>query len=305
MKKAKAGSKYVNEITPGEVLEVRKKLPMDFHWRHLRKQIPFLGEIFCVAQKKYYSALCSKKYRYKNADKSIAHLDEGHFQGYSFAIEEFTKPGDWVLDPFVGSGTAIIEAHHKGRNAVGIEIEYNELVELNLKHMMEGYPKKTRHNILIGDARDQIKKIRRKFPLVVMGFPYPIIAGGITSDKPMRPKGDPRGNQVYDHVDSFGNMKLPQFLDEMVSLFGDIITKTEVGGRIVTIIKDPINNKAPFMLQKKVVDAVLENHPGLEMESFFIHHHIPETLRIRSYRKRWPEVMIPVYQVGLVLRRTK
>lgn len=34
-----------------------------------------------------------------------------------------TKPGDWVLDPFAGTGTTLVVAEQLGRNAVGIEID--------------------------------------------------------------------------------------------------------------------------------------------------------------------------------------
>ncbi len=38
------------------------------------------------------------------------------------AIEAFTKPGDWVVDPFVGGGTTLVEAMAMGRNALGIDV---------------------------------------------------------------------------------------------------------------------------------------------------------------------------------------
>ena len=38
------------------------------------------------------------------------------------AILAFSKPGDWVLDPFAGGGTALVEAAASGRNAIGIDI---------------------------------------------------------------------------------------------------------------------------------------------------------------------------------------
>lgn len=37
-------------------------------------------------------------------------------------IEHFTKPGDTVLDPFVGGGTSMVEARALARNAVGVDI---------------------------------------------------------------------------------------------------------------------------------------------------------------------------------------
>jgi hypothetical protein len=38
------------------------------------------------------------------------------------AIEAFTRPGDWVIDPFAGGGTTLVEAMALGRNALGIDI---------------------------------------------------------------------------------------------------------------------------------------------------------------------------------------
>ena len=38
------------------------------------------------------------------------------------AIEAFTRPGDWVVDPFAGGGTTLVEAMAMGRNALGIDI---------------------------------------------------------------------------------------------------------------------------------------------------------------------------------------
>ena len=39
-----------------------------------------------------------------------------------FILDEMTKPGDWVLDPFMGGGTTIVEAIASGRQAVGTDV---------------------------------------------------------------------------------------------------------------------------------------------------------------------------------------
>lgn len=38
------------------------------------------------------------------------------------AIDTFTSPGDLVIDPYVGGGTTLVEAHARGRRAIGSDI---------------------------------------------------------------------------------------------------------------------------------------------------------------------------------------
>jgi site-specific DNA-methyltransferase (adenine-specific) len=54
-------------------------------------------------------------------------------------IKLFTKEGDWVLDPFMGSGTTVRVAQKLGRNAIGIEIlpEYFALAQQQISPVVE------------------------------------------------------------------------------------------------------------------------------------------------------------------------
>lgn len=51
------------------------------------------------------------------------------------AIQLTTQPGDFVLDPFAGSGTTLLAAKQLGRNSIGIEIsqKYCDIIEARLK----------------------------------------------------------------------------------------------------------------------------------------------------------------------------
>ncbi|MCC6298864.1 MAG: site-specific DNA-methyltransferase [Anaerolineales bacterium] len=57
-------------------------------------------------------------------------------------IKLFTKKGDWVLDPFMGSGTSVSVAQRMERNAIGIEIlpEYFSLAQKTIQPAMELRP---------------------------------------------------------------------------------------------------------------------------------------------------------------------
>lgn len=43
-------------------------------------------------------------------------------------FSRYTKKGDWILDPFVGSGTSLIEAQRMKRNSIGIDIQKDVLM---------------------------------------------------------------------------------------------------------------------------------------------------------------------------------
>lgn len=64
----------------------------------------------------------------------------------------YTKKGDWILDPFMGSGTSLIEAQRMGRNSIGIELQ-TELVEHVRNKIQPDNKNDYNPNVFIGDSR--------------------------------------------------------------------------------------------------------------------------------------------------------
>jgi DNA modification methylase len=298
-------SVFKNELKePGESLEFRMEIPEDLHWKELEKY-PYFGEIYSNSEGKYYSRAAGRKYRPKIQFESDdeKHLDEGHFQGYSFGVEHFSPEGGWVLDPFVGSGTACIESYLKNRNSIGIEVEYSSHLDQNIKHINTAFKKDAVMKILHGDSREVLPTVNQELDLVITGFPYPIISGSITADAPLYPTKEGFRNRNYTAEKSLGLLKWKgEFLPEMTRTLSMATDKLKVGGHFITLIKDCINKKQPFYLQKYVTESFLNCNPNFEIVGWYLHRHTPETMFMRTHPKKYPGPF-PFYQIGVVCKK--
>ena len=93
-------------------------------------------------------------------------------------LRRFTKKGEWVLDPFLGSGTTLIECKRLGRNGVGVEL--NPVVAKSAGSIIEKEknPFKITTKIITGNSRifdykSEIKKLKTEsFQFAIMHPPY-------------------------------------------------------------------------------------------------------------------------------------
>lgn len=67
-------------------------------------------------------------------------------------MRRYTKKGEWVLDPFMGSGTTLIEAQRLGRNAIGIELQGNVAEEAHTRILTES-GNGCIEKVYVGDSR--------------------------------------------------------------------------------------------------------------------------------------------------------
>ncbi len=86
-------------------------------------------------------------------------------------ILRYSKPGDWVLDQFMGSGTTLIEAKILNRNAIGVDINPQSvsISETNLQFQCETNSKIYTRN---GNAKDLYFIKDSRIDLICMHPPY-------------------------------------------------------------------------------------------------------------------------------------
>jgi hypothetical protein len=273
-----------------------------------------LGEIYNTKIDKYYSQLARKNYYNPNVDKHIA---PGHFLGYRWAIQQFTQEGEWVFDPTVGTGTAIVESINLNRNGIGIELEFPQIAKKNIdyqyKRMIE--PALGKNIFMQGDARDlnyilkNSKVKENSISLVINGTPYPRISSTFSSDAPQRNLKIKDGIKTektfnYEKEENFGLKKGEEFWSLIRKMYLDCIPFMKKGAKMVILIKDMVQDKKPYLLHKLVIEEILNNTNKLQYYGSYIHKHIPQTVFMLSYPKQFPDAeQIPLYQTGIVLEK--
>ena len=276
-----------------------------------------MGEIYNNQTNQYYSGAGRRRYYHPDKHKHIA---EGQYQGYRFAIQQWSEKGDWVFDPTVGTGTAIVESVNNGRNAIGIELEFPEISRKNISFQFDGKVIKPSGDYLFvhGDARNTAKILKdngfenESIQLVLNGTPYPKLSS-YSSDSPQRNlMYNKEGNLTresaaernYKVKENFGLYKGNEFSDLISGMYLDCIPFMKKGGKMVILIKDMSQNKKSYLLHKYVVDDLLSKTKELKYFGCYIHKHLPYTLHMNTYNNIHPDAeQVPMYQTGIVLEK--
>jgi len=305
-----AEQKHTNSIPYNHIVESRLGIPSDYHCTcdYCKN---FMGEIYHVNANKYYSNKIRKGYY---VDKAGDHLDVGHAIGYKWAVQNLCPEGGYVFDPTAGTGTAIVEAAIHGRNGIGIELEYPEVGTRNINEQWGKNRVRNPNKITSRFRQGDATKLDEYFEewnlhgefldLIINGTPYPKLSGK-SSDAPERKNLKTGQDKSFDylHEDNIGLTKGDAYSNLVKTMYTKAIKYLKPGGYFVILIKDLVQDKQPYLLHKYIMDIVMANNPDMEHYGFFLHKHVPTTMFINTYMKRFPGIPIPLYQTGVVLRK--
>lgn len=272
-----------------EIINLKKcKIPEDYHCNcfYCRQ---FLG-VLIRPDGTYYSSLDRRKY-YSAAEKT--HIAKTNTAIARFAIQQYTKPDDWVLDPTMGAGTTAVEALNNERNVAGVEIQYIDVIKRNIAL---NNPHNKKSIIIKMDARNIgqfLSIVDKKFSLIVNNPPY----SGDENQTEFKTQG-----KKYDK--DLKNLAFLKEKDMYYSTIADIykqcIEYLKPGGYFVTGVKDMVRNKKPYKLHKRLC-KILDMH--LSYVGTVLLPHYPRTLFMNTYPKRHPNVKIPLYQTINIFRK--
>ena len=116
-----------------------------------------VNDINLLRWKEYNDIITDSLWVVPKRDASGAHL--GWYWGNFIPqiphqlILRYTRKGDWVLDPFLGSGTTLIECRRLGRNGIGVELSGEVCARASELLDRENNPLSVSTHVVPGDAR--------------------------------------------------------------------------------------------------------------------------------------------------------
>jgi len=236
-----------------------------------------INDINLLRWKEYNEIITDSLWVLDKRDTSGAHLGSywGNFipQIPHQMILRYTKLGEWILDPFLGSGTTLIECNRLGRNGIGVELYEKVCQKANELISKEPNPFAVKTQVEVGDSRafnfsEILAKIGVKnVQLIIMHPPYYDIIKF--------------GNNPNDLSNS---KKLEQFLQNFEQVVKNVTQILEKNRFLVLVIGDKYNKGEWIPLGFKCMEKVVNN--GYKLKSIIVKN-FEQTRGKRNQEELW------------------
>lgn len=204
------------------------------------------------------------------AGHAEAEIERMHPAPYSYTdvariIKFFTKPGQTVLDPFVGVGSTLKAAALEGRQGIGFELypDFARLAKLRLKKevpadVLEANPQK----VMQGDSRKLTKKLgENSVDLIVTSPPYWSILNKKSDHKQKQTRESHGLVTTYGDDDrDLGNIEdYDEFIEVLGRTLADAGAALKHKGYLVMIVGD-FRHKSRFYMFHADIARAMESH---------------------------------------------
>ena len=186
------------------------------------------------------SSTREKKHREHGATFPVALIEQ--------LIRMYSRKGDLIFDPFVGSGTTLEACRLTGRNGIGIELNPNFYQMAHSVCVQQTIDHQVQLKAYNDDCRNCLNYCEpNSVQFIVTSPPYADFIQRWGQDRELVHKNPMFTNsfikQYSDSPADFGNLAYPQFLEQLQFLLEKLYAITKPNGYHAWIVKDMRNTK--------------------------------------------------------------
>lgn len=191
-------------------------------------------------------------------------------------ISMYSKQGDTVLDPFLGTGTTVVAAVKNNRNGIGIELterffsvatdSINEVLNSSQLSLLSDGQDLGTADIRKGDCCEVLKSIEDDtVQLTITSPPYADLIHKVVEDRTLHHKNsafvtenNATTNIYSDDEKDLGNMSMDEYIKKVEIIMSELYRVTKPGGYNAWVVKDfrDTKNKIPYIdLHSKIAYA--------------------------------------------------
>jgi len=169
----------------------------------------------------------------------------------------YSKKGDLVLDPFLGTGTTLEACKNTQRNGIGIELNDRFIPYAKEVIKQKTITENIQLKVIKDDCRNLLNHVSKEsIQLMVTSPPYANFIHKSIADREQTHKtslikleNKSAVNPYGDKKEDFGNLEYSEFLKETKELMKKLFLVTKIGGYNVWVIKDyrDTKNKIPYI----------------------------------------------------------